>query len=172
MSKFSKVLFSGSMLVASILALNAAALHAEPGDTAPPHEHDGDYKHGGPDGDHHGPGGFYGLRKLNLSQDQQDKIKLILEKHKPDAKAQFETMRANFKALDAAAKAESYDAKKVQSLADQEAKQHAAFIVERTEIKHEIYAVLTPEQKEKWSELPPDHRDGDKHGWGKPPKQD
>jgi Spy/CpxP family protein refolding chaperone len=172
MSKFTKVIFSSSMLVASVLALNAAALHAEPGDTPPPpHEHGNcDHRHGGPDGDRHGPGGFHGLRELNLSQDQQDKIKQIMEKHKPDAKAQFETMRSNFKALDDLAKAEPYDAKKVQALADQQAKQQAALIVERTATKHEIYAVLTPEQKQKWSELPPPHADGEKRGWGKPPK--
>jgi len=177
MSKFTKVIFSSSILVASMLALNTAVLHAEPGDTpSPPHEHgahgDCGPRHGGPEGDRHGSGGFHGLRELNLSQDQQDKIKQIMEKHKPDAKAQFETMRANFKALNDAAKAEPYDAKKVQALADQQAKQQAAFIVERTATKHEIYAVLTPEQKQKWSELPPPRPDGEKRGWGKPPKPD
>lgn len=174
MSKFTKVIFSSSMLVASILALNAAALHAEPGDAPPPHDHgergNCEHRHGGPDSEHHGPGGFHGLRELNLSQDQQDKIKQILEKHKPDTKAQFETMHADFKALDDAAKAEPYDAKKVQTLADQQAKQHAAIIVERTATKHEIYAVLTPEQKQKWSELPPPPPEGEKQGWKKGPK--
>ncbi|HEY0268395.1 MAG TPA: Spy/CpxP family protein refolding chaperone, partial [Methyloradius sp.] len=95
---------------------------------------------------------------------------LILEKQKPDAKAQFESLRDSFKALDDAAKADPYDAKKVQALADKQSALQARLIVQRTETKHQIYALLTPEQKQKWSELPPFPPEGGKHGWKKDSK--
>jgi Spy/CpxP family protein refolding chaperone len=167
MSKFTKVIFSSTMLIASALALNAAGLHAEPADTPPP-----PHEHGRPceGGWHHEPGGFHGLRELNLSQDQKDKIKLILENQKTAAQAQFESIHQSFKALDDAARAYTYDAKQVQALADKQSKLQTALIIQRTETKHQIYALLTPEQKQKWSELPPPHHDGEKRGWGKAPQ--
>jgi len=86
---------------------------------------------------------------LDLTKEQRDKVRAIVDKSTPktrelrdkiaDNRAQLRTLVQQDKAKDA----------DVRKLADERGKLVAEMIVQRTKVKNEIHAVLTPEQREK-----------------------
>jgi protein CpxP len=91
--------------------------------------------------------------RLDLTQEQRDKIKQIMDENKQVRQEKTKALWDNRKALRDQAMAENYDAHRVQELADQQAKLQADLTVMRTESFHRIYSVLTPDQKQKLAEM-------------------
>lgn len=154
-----KLWISSAILASSLMALNIAASHAESGTTGDKHgdkKCDQDKKHASFDGRH----GFsdekflqHKLGKLNLSSEQQAQVKQIVEKQKPVFNEKRQAIRDSYKALASASSSDQYDEKNVQQLAAAQAKIQADLIVLRSNTWHEVYQVLTPEQKQKLSEF-------------------
>jgi len=86
---------------------------------------------------------------LDLTKEQREKVRAIVDKSTPktrelrdklaDNRTQLRTLVQQDKAKDA----------DVRKLADEQGKLVAEMIVQRTKVKNEIHAVLTPEQREK-----------------------
>jgi len=133
------------LLAGALIALPALA--AETADTAPApsaaaepgfHGHFGAYRQM--------LGGYRGvLKQLNLSTDQQTQIKSVFANARPQLRSQFATARANREKLASLAPT---DAGYPAALA---AVQHdaAARVQLASDIKTQVYAVLTPEQQAK-----------------------
>ena len=125
-------------LVASLVG--AAALAGAPpaagSDAAPPAMG----RHGHFDREFH-----HVLRQLNLSPEQKTQIKSIFEQAKPGMQSKFAAARANHEALMSTAPTDaSYPA-----LLATEKANAAARVQATSDMKTQIYAVLTPEQQAK-----------------------
>lgn len=135
-------IFASAALVAASLLVTAPVMANE---------------HGGCDRHHAGKAGHAGkhgfqerLKDLNLTEAQQAQVTQIMEKQKPQREARWKALRESSKALHEAARGESYDAAKVRELANQQAQLKAEMTVARIETGRQVYALLTPEQKQKW----------------------
>jgi Spy/CpxP family protein refolding chaperone len=93
------------------------------------------------------------MRRLDLSEQQRDKIFEIRYAQEPTVRDKLKALRKVREALRESATAENYDAQRVHNLADQQARILADLAVMRTETFHRIYGVLTPEQKQKLAGL-------------------
>lgn len=138
-------------LLAVSAALAAASLFA----ATPAISGDGahcDRQHHAGKMERHGDGkGFHAkFKELNLTDAQQAQVKEIMEKQKPQREAKWKEVRESRKALHEAARGENYDAAKVRELAGKEAQVKAEMTVMRIETMRQVYALLTPEQKQKW----------------------
>jgi protein CpxP len=136
-------LFASAALVAASLLATAPAFANEKGSC--------DRPHAGKIGAHGGKHGFHAkLKELNLTEAQQAQVKDIMEKQKPQREARWKDLRESHKSLYEAARSENYDAAKVRDLANKQAQLKAEATVQRIETMREVYALLTPEQKQKW----------------------
>lgn len=150
-----KFWISSAIFASSLLALNIAASHAE-GDKHGDKKCDQDKKHASAEGRH----GFSDehflqrkLSKLNLSTEQQAQVQQIVEKQKPVFAEKRQAIHDSYKALASASSSDQYDEKNVQQLAAAQAKIQADLIVLRSNTWHQVYEVLTPEQKQKLTEF-------------------
>ena len=136
-------LFASAALVAASLLATVPAIANEKGSC--------DRHHAGKMGAHGGKHGFHAkLKALNLTEEQQAQVKDIMEKQKPQREARWKDLRESHKALHEAARSENYDAAKVRDLANKQAQLKAEATVQRIETMRQVYALLTPEQKQKW----------------------
>lgn len=151
-----KSVILGSVLAASILGLGAnsgviAASDGNPGGSQRAgHEGHGWHREGGM------PRIF---ERLDLSQQQREQINQIMDEGKQARQERKKALWQNRKALRDQAMADTYDAQRVQELADQQAKLNAELTVMRTESFYRIYSVLTPDQKQKLAELKQQRKD-------------
>ncbi len=103
-----------------------------------------------------GPGhgmAFLG-RELNLTDAQKDQVKTIMKANHANMKTVMQQMAENRKALLAATANGTYDAAKIQALANQQAQLMAAMIMNREAVQHQIYTqVLTSDQQAKAEQL-------------------
>lgn len=107
--------------------------------------------HASKTGHHDGKQAFHArLKALNLTDAQQAQIKDIMERQKPQREARWKELRESHQALREAARSDSYDAARVQQLASRQAQLNAEMMVQRIETMRQVYALLTPEQKQKW----------------------
>lgn len=146
-----------SLVVASSLTFAAATSYAEPGSRCGQ-----DQAHEA--GWHHGPGMaehymHHRLSQLDLTAQQHDQIKQIFDQQKPAREEKMHAMHESMMALRKATQAEPYDRNQVQEVANQQAKLQADLIVLRADTMHQVYAVLTPEQRKKLED----------HSWHKKP---
>ncbi|SNR93868.1 protein refolding chaperone Spy/CpxP family [Methylobacillus rhizosphaerae] len=150
-----KLWISTALLASSLFAVNAAVSHAGSGD----HKDgkcDKDKKHASFNGHKRFADGSFlhhKLRPLNLSEEQQAQVKQIMEKQKPLFAEKRQAAHDGFKALAVASSKDAYDEKSVQQLAEGQAKAQADLLVLRTNTMHQVYQILTPEQKQKWAEF-------------------
>jgi protein CpxP len=93
------------------------------------------------------------MGRLDLSEQQRDKIFEISYAQEPAVRDKLKALRKVRETLRESATAENYDAQHVRDLADQQAKIQADLAVMRTETFHRIYGLLTPEQKQKLATL-------------------
>lgn len=93
------------------------------------------------------------LRKLDLTEEQQDKVFELMHKQKPAMRDKMKEMRQARQAIHDAVMSEAYDAKQINQLADKQGKMVAEMIKMRTNNFNQIYSLLTPEQKIKAKEL-------------------
>jgi protein CpxP len=135
-------LFASAALVAASLLATAPAMA---------NEHGGCNRHHAGKAGHGGKHDFQArLKELNLTEAQQAQVKDIMEKQKPQREARWKELRESHQALREASRGENYDAAKVRELASKQAQLKAEMTVQRIETMHQVYALLTPEQKQKW----------------------
>lgn len=128
-----------------------------------------------------GPGGGFGaelglppfLAGLHLTDDQQDKVFAIVYAAAPAIREQAKALRKAHEALRDLNKSDQYDESKVKALAEAAAKAESQMTVLRMRSEHEIFGVLTPEQKKQLEERRHEHEGHDHNGdhdhGGRPP---
>jgi len=109
---------------------------------------------GGPHKAWGGPGDGMMLRELNLTDAQKAQVKTIMQANHATMKTVMQQMEQNRAALLAATANGAYDAAKIQTLANQQAQLHAAMVMNREAVQHQIYTqVLTSDQQAKAEQL-------------------
>ncbi|QLQ24017.1 MAG: Spy/CpxP family protein refolding chaperone [Dechloromonas sp.] len=123
----------------------------------------------GPHGGHHGCGDFAAhggpgmgggmmplhLRGLNLSEPQRDKIFEIMHTQAPAMRDKAKAWRKAHDELRALAAVPDFSDAKARSLADAAAKAMAEMTLARARAEHQVFAVLTPEQRKQLAEMKP-----------------
>jgi Spy/CpxP family protein refolding chaperone len=150
---------------------------------APPAGPDGDHNvvcgpgpgfRGPPPGPRPGffPGGEWGapppfLAGLKLTEEQQDKVFEILYAAAPAMRTQSKALHKAHEALMEFNTSDQYDEGRAKLLADTAAKADSQLTLLRIHAEHEIYALLTPEQRKEISDR---HHDREAHDHqGRPP---
>jgi protein CpxP len=137
---------AGTLLASGALLSAAAGLSwASAADTAPatPPPAGPEGWGGGPHG--WGPGRLYS--KLGLSTEQQASIKAIMTAAKPAMKSEHEQMRANHMKLEQTLPTDPNYASVVAEVAQSDATLASQRTTQMSEIRAQIYAVLTPAQQ-------------------------
>ena len=103
------------------------------------------------------PGGGFGapppfLAGLHLTDEQQDKVFAILYAAAPQMREQAKALRKAHEALRDVNESPQYDESRVKGLADSAAKADSQLTVLRVRTEHEIFALLTPEQRKQLEE--------------------
>ena len=142
MVKRHKYLVSAALITAAMFAAGTAIsaeseAHCEKG------------HHGKEYGDMH-HGFQHKLKGLDLTAAQQEQVKAIMEKQKPLREARMKELHESRQALREATRSDAYDSAKVREIANRQAALHADMTVLRVETMRQVYALLTPEQKQKW----------------------
>ena len=108
-----------------------------------------------------GPGRGYGYhgwmlkkmtKELNLTEPQQAQVKNILQAEHGKMQPLMQQMRDNEKARNEAV-TENFNEADARAYANKQANLNADLIVEKERVKSQIYAVLTPEQRQKAMQL-------------------
>ncbi|MDQ6997520.1 MAG: Spy/CpxP family protein refolding chaperone [Mariprofundus sp.] len=109
-------------------------------------------------------------QQLNLSDQQQQQVKQIRSDSRESGKSIHEAMRQNRDAMHQLNPgAKDYSAQ-VAKLADEKAELVKQMVIHRSDARAQVYAILTPEQREKSSTLQQNSRKGgkEKGRWGGP----
>ncbi|GLH73345.1 hypothetical protein GETHLI_18470 [Geothrix limicola] len=145
-------------LTAAVLSIGGALSAQMPGPN-PAHGH-------GPMGEGHG------FKGLNLTTDQQAKVKAIHESHQAAFKAKGEEARAAHKALGEAMANDATDAKTLRTLHDAAAAAQFELLLEHRAVRQEILPLLSADQKALFNKHPmgmsPHHGHGMGPGFGGP----
>lgn len=157
MFKHQRHMLSATLLAASVFALGAASASAEPGEHC--HDQPGAHKAWGHNPGPHGPGVMrhalhHKLRALDLTSAQKDQVKAIMAQQKPLRDAKMKELHDSFRDLRQASAGDQYDSGRIQEIANRQARVQADLIVMRSETMHQIYSLLTPEQKKRWDAEP------------------
>ena len=144
--------------IGAALAIGAAVLFAQ-----------GPHGHGGPDD--FGRMLNHYADALDLSSAQQDQIKAVWQKEKPNLKPLMQQMHQNRQAMSALAESGAFDEGKAQALAALHAQTAAALEVEHARIHSEMFQILTADQKTKFQQLEAKHRER-MHNHAAPPAAD
>jgi protein CpxP len=129
---------------------------------------------GPPPGPEFGPPGLgFGaappfLAGLHLTDDQQDKVFAILYAAAPAMREQSKALRKAHEALRDLNESPQYDENRVKGLADSAAKADSELTVLRARTQHEIFALLTAEQRKQLEEHR--HEMGPRDHGGPPPR--
>jgi Spy/CpxP family protein refolding chaperone len=117
---------------------------------------------GGPMGRRGGPGGpgFGGpgglpmmLGQLNLTSEQQDRVKQILESHREEQRAMQQREMTAHQALQDAITASTFDESAVRTRAAELANVDADVAVAQARIYAEVFQILTPDQQKTLQDL-------------------
>lgn len=92
-------------------------------------------------------------KDLNLTKDQQEKFRAISAAHQEVMHKNMELLRSNRQAEKDIVQADSFDEYKAQKLAAQDAKVMAANNLATLRFRHELYQILTPEQRIRFEEM-------------------
>ncbi len=110
------------------------------------------------------------LRALNLSEAQNDKLFELMHARAPGMREKIKAARGADEALRQFGQSPEFSDAKARTLADAAARSMAEVSLERVRLDHEIYGLLTPEQRQKLAELkasgPDWHRPHGKGGRG------
>lgn len=120
------------------------------------------HKHGHHHGMHgmHGERGMHGDRMggrgfmgdLQLSEEQRGKLAELRKANAPAMQEQAEAMREARRELRALGFSADYDEAKARAIAERAAKASAEMAAQRAKAANDFYQVLTPEQRQKFSE--------------------
>lgn len=105
-------------------------------------------------------------RTLDLSTEQQEKIKVIMDEHRTKVAPMRQQLEENRDKLRQATKADTFDEAAIRTLAANQAAAKTELMVERARMKSQIHAVLTPEQRklaDEKMERMMERRGGDRH---------
>lgn len=91
-------------------------------------------------------------KELNLTTDQQTQIKNIMQAQKSKTQPLMQQMRQNRKAEEANITG-NFDENQARTFANKQSQIMSDLIVEQERTKSQIYAVLTPEQRQKAQQL-------------------
>jgi len=91
------------------------------------------------------------LRRLDLTSDQQAKVKEIFEANKGTVQPLREQLKTNHEKL--AALGGNFDEGQVTAIAKEQGDLMSQMIVDRQKVKSQIYAILTDDQKAKAAQL-------------------
>lgn len=91
-------------------------------------------------------------RQLNLTEAQQTQIKGIMTSEKTKIKPMMQQLRRNQQAEDANVNG-SFDENQARAFASKQAQLMTDLIVEKERMRSQVYAVLTPEQRQKALQL-------------------
>jgi protein CpxP len=86
---------------------------------------------------------------LDLSKEQRDKVRAIVDKARPQTRALRDKLSENHTLMHALMQQDTVKEADIRKLADNQGKLIADMIVQRSKMRNEIHAVLTPEQREK-----------------------
>ncbi len=101
-----------------------------------------------------GRGDGRGLMGLNLSADQQAKVKVIHESHQAAFKTKGDAAQAAHKALREAMASAATEAKTLQGLHEKASAAQFDLMLEHRAVRQEILPLLTPEQKAQFEKGP------------------
>jgi Spy/CpxP family protein refolding chaperone len=160
MSGMSKRIVLGLGAAAIAVALAGVAFANGQADQGPGSGRGGPGRFGGPGGPggrggRGGPGGAMGalgpmmLERLDLTSDQRDRVKQILDSHRDDQQAIGPRAMAAHDALEAAITAASFDETLIRTRAADVASVDADETVLRARIYSEVYQILTADQQSK-----------------------
>lgn len=126
-----------------------ATLHARPmmdGANCPSYQ-SGMNNHFGAEGGMPGMGMMRGLRALDLSDTQKDKIFALMHAQGPAMYEGMKTLRGAREELRKLTQAERYDEAAVKALTEKTAKAMADMAQSHARTEHQVYQLLTPEQR-------------------------
>jgi Spy/CpxP family protein refolding chaperone len=157
MTSMSKRIVLGLSAAAITVALAGVGFATSQGDPAQnPPAGAGQGRFGGPGGrfGRGGPGGPMGLApmmlgRLNLTSDQQDRVKQIMDSHKQDQQAIGKRAMAARDALESAVTSPSFDETVIRQRAADLAAVDADQAVMRARIYAQVLQILTPDQQAK-----------------------
>lgn len=92
------------------------------------------------------------VKQLDLTKEQKEKIRAVVEAANPKFNQGMQAAEANSKALFALC-GPHYDAAKIATLADAQGKLVAEAIQLRFQVRHSIYEILTPKQREELKKM-------------------
>jgi periplasmic protein CpxP/Spy len=153
-SGWSTIIVMASVALAAVatLAFSSGAHAAEDGEPGQSMRPDWQH-HGGMH--HHNPAGMLGMLMfgpLDLSVQQQHAVVDVVAKHKADVMQKREAVHKSMKAMMEAMHQESPDPKAISSAYDQASAARKQMLLARLQVRQEIMAILTPEQKAKIKE--------------------
>lgn len=141
------------------LVLTTYLFMASPYASPEPRDHGMHYKQNGMHGHGHGHGKHRGwdmhaiLRKLDLSEEQREQVNSIFKESKPQLREHSAELRDVSKQIHGLALSDNYDEEQVSDLADRKGDIMAEMVKLKTARMAEVYALLTPEQKEELADL-------------------
>ena len=97
------------------------------------------------------------MNALNLSQEQKEKLQAIEAAHQEAMTKNFGQMRTNKNEERALVEAPTFDERKAEKLAAQDVKIMEANILATLRFRHEVYQILTPEQRTKFNDMRAQH---------------
>jgi Spy/CpxP family protein refolding chaperone len=109
-------------------------------------------------------------RELNLTDAQQTQIKSILQAQKAKTQPLREQLRQSRLSENTATTAGTFDEAQARTFANKQAQIMSDLMVERARTKSQIFAVLTPDQRQKAQQLMQEHRQHGRHGGPKTPQ--
>jgi Spy/CpxP family protein refolding chaperone len=143
-STFKKLALAAGIAAALPFAAMAQGGPGGPGGPEMHQRHHGGEGMRGMHGRHHGPS-F--LRGINLTEAQRDKVFAIRHAQAPVMREKFKIVRKSHEDLRALTTSAQYDDAKARAIADTGARAMAELAVLKARGDHDIYALLTPEQK-------------------------
>ena len=159
--KFSKPTIKAFLIASSVALAVPLAVHARGGMDGGDSEwgghrgqqcESGMMKHGGGHRGHHGKD-MGMMRGLDLSEAQRDQIFELRHALAPKMREEMKVVRASREQLREMAMAGSYDDAKVKELTEAGAAAKARMAQMRLKNQHEVFQLLTPEQREKMAEM-------------------
>lgn len=134
------------LIFAACLFMSSPYASPEPRDHGMHYKQDGEHKK-------HKRHHDWWLKKLDLSEEQRQQVKTITDEMKPQLKEQKAQLKDVSKQIRELVMSDNYDEGQVNQLADRKGDIVAELTKLKAAKKARVYALLTPEQKEKLANL-------------------
>lgn len=107
------------------------------------------------------------MRGVHLSEEQQDKVFALTHAAAPGLREQSKAARKAHDALREFGRSAQFDARTAASLAQAQASADSQMALTRIRLEHDLYLVLTPEQRARLAEREKDRDERPEGGWGR-----